>query len=329
MTWALILLNLAVLSYTSTSGVRAQRELEDVMRNSFFLRSQGRIYAQFIDENPAADYPPIIRDLASQVRAGQTERFEVLGQLAFRDIAFLQDSDVMDFKADPVALNLWKKKIARVKALQDLHPSFTFGLNGEDLGLKRWVSYIFVHSGAMHFLGNMLFLAIFGSMLEMQIGGLGLLVSFLLSGVMGAGAFASMTGMTTSPLVGASGAVSGVMVLYCVLNWTRPARFFYWLFLPFRGFMGFVYLPTWVALAFWAINDFAGYVGTLPELGGVAHAAHLGGEFAGLLIGMILIGMRRYRPVSEPVVEMMPKSVAVGQLLPFLPARPPKIKTPA
>src|SRR5262249_26631854 len=150
-----------------------------------------------------------------------------------------------------------------VRGFQDSHPSFTLGLNAEDTSLSKWVSYIFVHSGALHLIGNMLFLVIFGAALERQIGGLGLMVNFVLSGVMAAGTFALMTGVTSSPLVGASGAVSGVMALYCFLNWNRAERFFYWFFLPFRGFMGFVFLPAWVAFTIWAINDLSGYLGNL------------------------------------------------------------------
>ena len=315
--------------YTSTSGLQAQQELESAMRNPYFVRMQGRIYASYLNEQSNLAYPKFLLDLAEQVNKGTTDRFEVLGQLAFRDLAFTNEAESLKFPADAVGLKIWQQRIARIKTLQETHPSFTFGLNGEDTGVQRWLSYIFVHSGAMHFMGNMLFLIIFGAMLEMQIGGLGLLVVFLLSGAMGAGMFATMTGMTSSPLVGASGAVSGVMMLYCVLNWNRPARFFYWLFLPFRGFMGFIYLPTWLAMGFWAVNDLAGYIGTVPELGGVAHAAHLGGEGAGLLTGLILLAWRRYYPVQSMPPEILPKNVTMGRLIPFLPARLGKLKSPA
>ncbi len=210
----------------------------------------------------------------------------------------------------------------KIRDLQLNHPSFTLGLNGEDTSLDKWVSYIFVHSGGLHLIGNMLFLIIFGAALEAQIGGLGLLVVFLLSGVMGAGAFALMTGVTSSPLVGASGAVSGVMSLYAVLNWSRPARYFYWLFLPARGFMGFVYLPTWISMIMWMMNDLAGYFATLSELGGVAHTAHLGGEFAGILTGLVLFALRVFRPVAR--VPQSSDNAPMGVLYPLLPPLPKK-----
>lgn len=316
-TWVLVTLNLLVLMYTTVTGFESQRGLERIMKKNYFVTTQGRVYAQYLSGKSTREYPTFLLELARQVDEGKPDRAEVLGQLAFRDLHFLNAADSFDFRGDQVAFRLWRKEIEDVRSLQLEHPSFTFGLNGEDTSLKKWVSYIFVHSGSVHFLGNMIFLMIFGAALELQIGGLGLLVTFLLSGVFAAGTFALVTGVTSSPLVGASGAVSGIMTLFAVMNWTRPARYFYWFFLPARGLMGFIYLPTWVALVMWAINDLAGYFGTLAELGGVAYTAHLGGEFAGLTIGLLLFGLRSVWP--QQVVPSAPANVQMGVLYPLLP----------
>lgn len=327
-TWVLVLLNFIVLVYTSISGLEAQQGLEDLMRKSYFVSTQGRMYAQYLGEQRAIEYPAFIKELARQVENGESNRAEMLGQLAFRDFYFLKAAPTMDFHGDQVAFGLWRKKIADVEELEDVHPSFTLGLNAGDASFNKWISYIFVHSGFLHFAGNMLFLLLFGAALERQVGGLGLLVVFILSGIVAAGVFALMTGVTSSPLVGASGAISGIMALYCVLNWGKPTRYFYWFFLPFRGFMGMVYLPAWVAIALWGANDLAGYLGTIPELGGIAHTAHLGGESAGILVGLILFTMRRFWPLPAPVpsdgsVVESPK-IPMLVLIPFLPPKPPK-----
>lgn len=319
-TWTLVILNLLVLIFTTATGFESQDGLEQMMKKDYFISTQGRVYAQYLEENGSGAYPEFMKELGKQVEAGKPDRAEVLGQLAFRDLNFLNSAESLDYRGDQVAFRLWKKDIADVRDLQTEHPSFTLGLNAEDTSMSKWVSYIFVHSGGLHFLGNMLFLLIFGAALETQIGGLGLLVVFLLSGIFAAGTFALMTGMTSSPLVGASGSVSGIMALYAVMNWKRPARYFYWLFLPARGFMGFVYLPTWIALVMWALNDFAGYFGTLAELGGVAHTAHLGGEFAGLVTGLLLYSIRRVWPVERKANPT--DNAPMGVLFPFLPPVP-------
>lgn len=317
-TWVLVMLNFLVLGYTSYAGHDAQQGLEDLMKGKFFLSSQGRIYAQYVVNQRRQDYPPFLRELASKVDSGEVVRAEMLGQLAFRDVSFIKNADGLAYEGDQVAFRYWRHKLDDVRSFQADHPSFNLGLNAEDTSLSKWVSYIFVHSGALHLGGNMLFLALFGAALEVQIGGLGLLVVFLLSGVMAAGMFALMTGVTSSPLVGASGAVSGIMALYCMINWNRAERYFFWFFLPFRGFMGFVFLPAWVALIFWAINDLSGYLGTLPELGGVAYTAHIGGELAGVITGGILYAMRR----KWPLVNRNDQNVPMGKLFPWLPPLP-------
>ncbi|MGE4133454.1 MAG: rhomboid family intramembrane serine protease [Bdellovibrionales bacterium] len=317
--WMLVALNLAVLGYTTSVGIEAQQGLEDLMKGSYFLDSQGKIYAQYLTGKSKSQYPPFMLELADKINAGEADRASWLGQLAFRDYSFMHSADKATFHGDQVALRYWKRRVGEAQDLQASHPSFTLGLNADDAGLEKWVSYIFVHSGMVHLAGNMLFLIIFGATLEMQIGGLGLLVCFLLSGVFAAGVFALMTGVTSSPLVGASGAVSGIMALYCVLNWSRPERYFYWFFLPFRGFMGFVFLPAWVALILWGINDLSGYLGTLPELGGVAYTAHLGGELSGVIVALTLWLVRRRK---WPIVDRPVVNVPVGKLFPLLPPLP-------
>jgi membrane associated rhomboid family serine protease len=325
-TWALMILNFAVLIFTSQMAQKAEDGLDKIMNRHFFLATQGRIYAQYLEDHPHGDYPDFLLEMSRQVQDGSLMHASQLGQLAYRDFNFINSADGLELKSDKVASKLWHERVHEIRELRKQHPSFIYGLNAEDPRLIKWVSYIFVHSGWWHYICNMVCLMIFGAVLEQQIGALGFLIVFLLSGTMAAGVFALMTGVTSSPLVGASGAISGVMALYCVLNWGRPERYFYWLFLPFRGFMGFVYLPAWVALVIFAIPDLSGWLGSLPELGGVAHTAHLGGEFAGMLTGLVLFGLRKFRPVYEPHPTARPNAVAMGKLIPFL---PPKALKPA
>lgn len=318
-TWILVILNFVVLQYTSYTGTDAQEGLEKLMRKSHFVSTQGRLYAQYLADHSSGEYPKFLLDMGRQVENGESNRAEALGQLAFRDLAFINSADKLETNGDKVAFRLWRKDLKETRSLQSEHPSFVHGLNGEDTGMTRWISYIFVHSGKFHFFSNMLIFIIFGTALEMQIGGLGLLVVFLLSGVLGAGVFAVLTGVTNTPLVGASGAISGVMALYCALNWTKPTRYFYWLFLPAPGYMGFVFLPAWVGFIIAMLADLAGYLGTPAELGGVARTAHLGGLAAGLITGLLLYTLRRYWPVKEwqDPYHKMPMAV----LYPLLPPR--------
>ena len=321
-TWSLILLNVLVLVLCNVFGRTADEKLDELMQNDYYVETQGRAYAQYLSEQSPVKYPTFLLDLAERVLGGESSRVSLLGQLAFRDQDFLDEAAITAFKGDQVAFSFWKSKLSYSKKLQENHPSFLLGLSSDDFSFSKWITYIFVHSGWFHLFGNMLFLLVFGAVLERQIGGLALLVVFLLSGVFGAGVFSLMTGVTTSPLVGASGAVSGVMSLFCVLNWRQPVRFMYMLFLPVRGYMGFVFLPAWVAFVMWLVADLAGYLSSVPELGGVAHTAHIGGEFAGAVVGFTLYLLRHKLKVSNselPTQFLMAEAKPIGQLHPFLP----------
>lgn len=320
-TWTLVFLNFIVLLYTSTIGLSSTEDLDDLLKKNFFVVTQGRVYARYLEHNEA-NYPSYLLALGQQAMSGRKDRAEILGQLAFRDLAFMNAADSLDVEGDKVAFRNWQKEIEHVRSIQSEHPSYTLGLSAEDTSLNKWLSYIFVHSGSFHFLGNMLFLIIFGAALELQIGGLALLVVFVMSGAMAAGVFALMTGVTSAPLVGASGAVSGIMALYCILNWGRPTRYFYWLFLPFRGFMGFVFLPAWVGILMWALSDLAGYLSTVNELGGVAHTAHLGGEAAGALTALVVYVLRKIWPSLKPQSSGIESTkIPMAVLIPFLPVK--------
>lgn len=316
-TWTVIALNFVCLLYTTFFQAEAQAKLESIMRDSFYLETQGQLYAHYLTEAPAARYSVFLRELGQRVEDGDVDAAESLGQLAFRDDQFYADTTEAAPDADPVAFRNWKKNSGEARALEEVHPSFALGLNTDEFNLSQWVSYMFVHSGFGHFAGNMLFLVIFGAALEAQVGGFVFLATYLLFGVCAAGVFAVMTGVSGTPLVGASGAISGTMAFYGLLNWRRPVRFFYWFFLPLRGYIGLVYLPAGLALLLAVAADIAGWLSTVPEFGGVAHAAHLGGDLAGVLAGLGVLAVRRLtRTPPEVLPVMIPKPLT---LLPFFP----------
>ncbi|MEZ4873012.1 MAG: rhomboid family intramembrane serine protease [Bdellovibrionales bacterium] len=145
----------------------------------------------------------------------------------------------------------------------------------------------------MHFLSNMIFLMFFGAFIERLCGSLALLLIYLGSGFIGAGVFVLWSGVSTVPLVGASAAVSGIMAFLCVYLWQRPIKYIYWLFIPIRGYAGFVYLPAWVAFVAWAMTDLSGYLGE-TFVGGVAYTAHLGGDITGALAALAVLAYKKY-----------------------------------
>ena len=139
---------------------------------------------------------------------------------------------------------------------------------------------MFLHGGFMHLAGNMLFLWIYGDNVEHRLGRLGYLLTYLATGAAATLAFAMVAGSSMRPLVGASGAISGLLGLYFLLFPRNRVKVFLFLF-PF--FANVVRLPARWVLGLYVVVD-----NLLPVIigvqGSVAYGAHLGGFAAGLLI---------------------------------------------
>jgi membrane associated rhomboid family serine protease len=144
------------------------------------------------------------------------------------------------------------------------------------------LSSMFLHGGWMHLLGNMWFMWIFGNNIEDSMGHARFLVFYLLCGVAAALAQVMINPDSGIPMVGASGAISGVMGAYLILY----PRVRVWTMVPIGFFLTSIALPAWTMLLYWiAIQTFGGLIGILgEERGGVAFWAHIGGFVAGVVL---------------------------------------------
>jgi len=136
---------------------------------------------------------------------------------------------------------------------------------------------MFLHGGWMHLLGNMWFLWLFGNNVEDSMGRLRFVVFYLLCGIGAAIAQVMSAPESVIPMVGASGAISGVMGGYVVLY---PRVRVYTLVVLFI-FVTSVALPAWVMLGYWMLLQLLGGFAGEAESGGVAFAAHIGGFIVG------------------------------------------------
>lgn len=155
-------------------------------------------------------------------------------------------------------------------------------------GVATIVSSMFLHAGWMHILGNMLFLYIYGDNLEDEMGHGGFFLFYLLSGLAAAFAQVAMSPYSPIPMVGASGAIAGVMGGYLLLFPKAKVDVLFIFVIFFRIFA----IPAWIVLGVWfALQIFSG-ISVPGEGGGVAYWAHVGG-FAGGLILTLPALMRR------------------------------------
>jgi membrane associated rhomboid family serine protease len=141
------------------------------------------------------------------------------------------------------------------------------------------VTYQFIHGDILHLLSNMLFLWVFGDNVEDAMGHLKFLAFYLLSGVAGGLVHSAVWPSSGAPLIGASGAVAGVIAAYLMLHprvrvWVLAFRF-----IPLR-------IPAAWVLGVWAIMQIV--MAFLPGTEQIAWWAHIGGMVAGAILVLFL-----------------------------------------
>jgi membrane associated rhomboid family serine protease len=159
---------------------------------------------------------------------------------------------------------------------------------------------MFLHGGWLHLIGNMLYLWVFGDNVEDALGHVKYLLFYLVSGI-GAVAMQVAVDMDARiPMVGASGAISGVLGAYLFLYPTATVS----VLVPFFWFFGFVPMPAVVLIGFWFLLQLFSGVASLgaPAVGveqGIAFWAHIGGFVTGFLIVLVFRPKRRSRLVQR------------------------------
>ena len=146
--------------------------------------------------------------------------------------------------------------------------------------LSGLLTHMFLHGGFMHLAGNMLFLWIFGDNLEERMGHGGYLAFYLACGLAAAAAQIAAEPFSPIPMVGASGAIAGVMGGYLLLFPRARVDILLILIVFFKVFT----VPAWLMLGLWFTFQLLGGFTVAGGEGGVAYWAHAGGFIAGLVL---------------------------------------------
>jgi membrane associated rhomboid family serine protease len=160
----------------------------------------------------------------------------------------------------------------------------TFGVTPAYFAWPTVFTSMFLHGGWLHFLGNMLYLWIFGDNVEDRFGHVLFLMFYLLSGVVAALGQVMFNPFSGAPMIGASGAIAGVMGAYFVLY--PRSRILTAIFVVV--FLDLVEVPAIFFLGIWFVMQLlsgVGSIGAHAAQGGVAFWAHIGGFTTGILAG--------------------------------------------
>lgn len=166
-----------------------------------------------------------------------------------------------------------------------------FHFNSSHVWIDRWlplVTSMFLHGGLFHVAGNMLYLYIFGDNVEDRLGHGRYLLFYLLTGALAGLSQVQFSPVSPVPIIGASGAVAGVLGAYFFLF--PRARVL--TLVPFFFFIQILRIPAFFFLLFWFLMQFlygaSSLAAGLGASGGVAWWAHVGGFLAGVFLVMLL-----------------------------------------
>lgn len=167
-------------------------------------------------------------------------------------------------------------------------------------GVATYLTYAFLHGDLLHLGGNMLFLWVFGDNVEDAMGHLKFLVFYLACAAAGAWLHGMMAPLSQIPLIGASGAVAGIVSAYLLLH----PRVKIWVLafgrLPLR-------IPAWIVLALWIGFQFVMFLAAGEDQ--ISWAAHIGGIVAGAVLLLVL--KRRSVPLLDRQI-VTPNAVSVA-----------------
>lgn len=173
----------------------------------------------------------------------------------------------------------WQRDRAEYEKLLQKNTVWAWGSVPARHDWLRAFTSMFLHGGLDHLLGNMLFLALLGYLVEPVLGAGRFLVFYLLGGF-GAEAFFTLLHANSGvPLVGASGAIAAVMGMYALLYGMRKIRFFYWVGI----FFGYWTAPALLLFPFWVLKEVVEFWVNAGK-SSVAYEAHIGGLLTGALL---------------------------------------------
>jgi membrane associated rhomboid family serine protease len=222
---------------------------------------------------------------------GEASPQAACSQIAFFDEFAAKPAEVVrNDPADSVATGEVGQRNGQVGCVTESPPPY------EKRPFLSVLTAMFLHGGWLHLLGNLLFLFVFGNNVEDRLGRLRYLAFYLACGYAATYGFALMFAGSSSPLVGASGAIAGVLGAYLVLF----PRARVWSLLTFLFFLP-VRLPAWLVLGSWFVLQYLYTRGAgLSEATGTAYLAHVIGFVVGAVLVWRLRGTGRPRPVPDP-----------------------------
>lgn len=243
------------------------------------------------DELSDEELPEEYKQLQQQMQAQLREQYQDERKVKILTTMILQDTEFYGYVdthpqlfASEQAHAKWQRQREPINRLIAANSTLRYALIPKDKTWYTFITHQFMHGGVMHLAGNMFFLIMCGFAVEAAIGHWRFLLFYLISGVVGGVVHVLIDPNSTTPLVGASGAISGVMAMYLGVFRLKKIEFFYWFYL----IVGYIKAPAMLILLLYVGKELGSYLMNPDD--NVAYMAHFGGFVAGIvLMGLVWV----------------------------------------
>ncbi len=302
----IVILNVLVFYVYQTGDSDHFEEAANLYINDGLYQKEAEHYQDFLTENEAVEQLELFQEIK------QHPQKIYAAALILQDEAFYayMMENAQGFY-EPEYFVYWKFQRQYIHDLMFEVSYQKHGLVANDIKVTSLITHQFLHAGTMHLIGNMFFLIICGFAVEASLGHRNFLIFYLITGV-GAGLAQVLMDLNSSvPLVGASGAVSGVMAMYLGIFRMKKIEFFYWFFV----FVGYFRAPALFILPFYIGNELYS-MWSMPETN-VAFMAHVGGFVTGAILIGVLVWFKPETLNQEYIEEdqaVNPKQESLDQI---------------
>ena len=290
-TLLLILLNVAVYAIFQSGDNQVALEAAEHYHDSGLEEREWQWLDDFVP-GYEMDFREQMAQLDAATNEGADEQYVALARSHLVEshpdfLPALRSGEIIDPDSERYAD--WQSDRAEFEQL--MNDSFThrYMLHYDKLEPANLLSHMFMHGGVGHLVGNMVFLLLLGVLVEGAMGARLFLGAYLLAGLGGSALSLAVHWGAPTGLVGASGAIAGLMGLFTILYGRLKVRFFYWVWVYFD----YVRAPALVLLPLWLGWELLQFV--MADGSNVAYEAHAGGIVAGALIaaGVRALGWQR------------------------------------
>ena len=290
-TFALILANVFVFCFPQSGDDRVRERALDYYASAGLAQQEFPAYREWLSTQPDAQQRSEMFEAAVHAGAAHVGAMMLQSDRAF--VADLDAGRVIAPQAPGYAL--WREHRDEFERQWDAAFTERWMLHFSEFDPRRMLGAMFLHGGFGHLLGNMLFLALLGLLVEGALGPWLFLAVYLLGGLGSAMLSLAWRWGESGSALGASGAIASLMGAYCVLWGLRKVRFFWWFLVAFD----YVKAPALVLLPFWLGWELVNLAWNKGAH--VGFDAHAGGIVTGALLalGVRALGWERREFLDE------------------------------